>query len=122
MAPASTKLKKRGDDYHHGDLRNALLAAARRTLDEGNYETLSLRELARRAGVSANAPYRHFASKDEILAHVAAGGSTTSAGASMRCAAPTRSNASSACRTCTPASPASSPPCIASCSAPRSRP
>ena len=67
-------LTKPKDAYHHGDLRNALLAVARRELDAGAYEQLSLRELARLAGVSANAPYRHFASKDEILAEVAAQG------------------------------------------------
>lgn len=67
-------LKKPRNAYHHGDLRNALLAVARRELDAGAYEQLSLRELARLAGVSANAPYRHFASKDEVLAEVAAQG------------------------------------------------
>jgi AcrR family transcriptional regulator len=60
--------------YHHGDLRSALLGVARRELDAGSYETLSLRELARLAGVSPNAPYRHFKSKDEILAEIAAQG------------------------------------------------
>jgi AcrR family transcriptional regulator len=74
MTAASTRLKKRAADYHHGDLRNALLAVARRVLEKGDYERLSLRELARLAGVSANAPYRHFLSKDEILATVAAAG------------------------------------------------
>jgi len=67
-------LKKPRNAYHHGDLRNALLTVARRELDAGTYEQLSLRELARLAGVSANAPYRHFASKDEVLAEVAAQG------------------------------------------------
>lgn len=67
-------LKKPKNAYHHGDLRNALLSVARRELDAGAYEQLSLRELARLAGVSANAPYRHFGSKDEILAEVAAQG------------------------------------------------
>lgn len=61
-------------DYHHGDLRNAVVAVARQALDEGSYETLSLREIARLAGVSANAPYRHFASKNVLLAEVAATG------------------------------------------------
>lgn len=67
-------IRKPRSAYHHGDLRSALLAAARRELDAGAYETLSLRELARLAGVSPNAPYRHFASKDEILAEIAAQG------------------------------------------------
>lgn len=71
---ASPPLRKPGTAYHHGDLRNALLRAARAQLDAGAYEGLSLRELARIAGVSANAPYRHFQSKDEILAELAAQG------------------------------------------------
>ena len=58
--------------YHHGDLREALLAAALAMLEEGaDPAALSLREAARRAGVSAMAPYRHFADKDALLAAVA---------------------------------------------------
>ena len=57
--------------YHHGDLRAALLQAAARWLDERGAETLTLRELARAAGVSHAAPYHHFASRDELLAGVA---------------------------------------------------
>ncbi len=57
--------------YHHGDLRAALLQAAARWLDEQDAATLTLRELARAAGVSHAAPYHHFASRDELLAGVA---------------------------------------------------
>ena len=57
--------------YHHGDLRATLLAAAARWLDEQGAETLTLRELARAAGVSHAAPYHHFAGRDELLAGVA---------------------------------------------------
>jgi len=57
--------------YHHGDLRASLLQAAARWLDEQGPETLTLRELARAAGVSHAAPYHHFASRDELLAGVA---------------------------------------------------
>ncbi len=58
--------------YHHGDLRGALVAATLAMLEEGaNPTELSLREAARRAGVSAMAPYRHFADKDALLAAVA---------------------------------------------------
>ena len=58
--------------YHHGDLRDALLTAALDILEEsGDVVTLSLRETARRAGVSAMAPYRHFADKDALIAGVA---------------------------------------------------
>jgi AcrR family transcriptional regulator len=54
--------------YHHGDLRNALLVAARESLRAAPLAALSIRELARRVGVSANAPYRHFADRDALLA------------------------------------------------------
>ena len=57
--------------YHHGDLRASLLAAAARWLDEQGAESLTLRELARAAGVSHAAPYHHFAGRDELLAGVA---------------------------------------------------
>lgn len=53
--------------YHHGDLRKALLAAAAELLDEGGTDAVSLRECARRAGVSHAAPYRHFATKEALL-------------------------------------------------------
>jgi len=59
--------------YHHGDLRAALLAAAAGWLDEQGAQSLTLRELARAAGVSHAAPYHHFASRDELLAGVAEG-------------------------------------------------
>ncbi|KQQ11765.1 TetR family transcriptional regulator [Methylobacterium sp. Leaf123] len=58
--------------YHHGDLREALVAAGLSILEEGgDPASLGLRETARRAGVSAMAPYRHFPDKDALLAAVA---------------------------------------------------
>ncbi len=60
--------------YHHGDLRGALLRAAQEMLDEGGAAAVGLREAARRVGVSATAPYRHFADKDALLAALAAEG------------------------------------------------
>jgi AcrR family transcriptional regulator len=60
--------------YHHGDLPAALIAAARAILAEDGAEALSLRAVARRAGVSAMAPYRHFPDKEALLAAVAADG------------------------------------------------
>ena len=54
--------------YHHGDLRTALLEAAVEVLRERGVQGLSLRECARRVGVSHAAPYRHFANKDALLA------------------------------------------------------
>ncbi|MFM8819089.1 MAG: TetR/AcrR family transcriptional regulator [Phenylobacterium sp.] len=53
--------------YHHGDLRKALLEAGRRLLEvEGNAD-ISLRAVAREAGVSPAAPYHHFRDKSELL-------------------------------------------------------
>jgi AcrR family transcriptional regulator len=53
--------------YHHGNLRAALLAAAEKTLARRGARDLSLRELAREAGVSHAAPRRHFADKQALL-------------------------------------------------------
>lgn len=60
--------------YHHGDLRDALVASAAEILEEQGLAQLSLREAARRAGVSHNAPYRHFPDREALLAAVAAEG------------------------------------------------
>jgi AcrR family transcriptional regulator len=60
--------------YHHGDLRRAIVTAALDILSETQNVDFSLRELARRAGVSHNAPYKHFAEKSELLAAVSAAG------------------------------------------------
>lgn len=57
--------------YHHGDLRRVLVDAAYELVAEGGVETVSVREAARRAGVSPGAPFRHFASRDALLAAVA---------------------------------------------------
>lgn len=60
--------------YHHGDLRNALIRTCLAVLVENGVEALSLREVARRAGVSHTACYRHFADREALLAAVAAEG------------------------------------------------
>lgn len=60
--------------YHHGDLRPSLLRAAAKLLEKEGRDALSLRDLARRAGVSHNAPYRHFADRQALLAALAAEG------------------------------------------------
>jgi AcrR family transcriptional regulator len=60
--------------YHHGDLRAALLRGAGKVLEKQGVAALSLRDAARRAGVSHNAPYRHFADRDALLAALAAEG------------------------------------------------
>jgi AcrR family transcriptional regulator len=60
--------------YHHGNLRAGLIDAALARLAEQSAETLSLRQLAAMAGVSIAAVYRHFPSKDALLAEVAVDG------------------------------------------------
>jgi AcrR family transcriptional regulator len=61
-------------NYHHGDLRAALVRAAAAEIERGGYENLSLRELAESLGVSRAAPYRHFTDRRALLAAVAADG------------------------------------------------
>lgn len=60
--------------YHHGDLRQTLIDSAVRRIDAHGTEGLSLRALARDAGVSATAPYRHFESRTALLAAIATQG------------------------------------------------
>jgi AcrR family transcriptional regulator len=69
VKPVPTAGKLRGS-YHHRDLRNALLAAALEVLEREGVD-FTLRELARRVGVSHAAPYAHFADKAALLAEVA---------------------------------------------------
>jgi AcrR family transcriptional regulator len=57
--------------YHHGDLSRALIDAARRLLESEGPSALSLRAVAREAGVSPAAPYHHFKDKGELLDAVA---------------------------------------------------
>ena len=65
---------KAADSYHHGDLRTALIAAAREALEATRPEDITLKSLALRLGVSQPAPYRHFSSREALLAAVAADG------------------------------------------------
>ena len=60
--------------YHHGNLQEVLLRSAIQLIAEVGPTAFTLREVARRAGVSHNAPYRHFQDKDDLLAAVAAQG------------------------------------------------
>ena len=60
--------------YHHGNLRAELLAEAERTLREQGIDQLSLRDLARQAGVSHAAPRRHFADRQALLDALAEAG------------------------------------------------
>jgi AcrR family transcriptional regulator len=62
--------KPRGD-YHHGNLRRALLDCALQIIDEHGPEAFTVREAARRLGVDHRAAYRHFADRDAVIAAVA---------------------------------------------------
>ncbi len=57
--------------YHHGDLRRVLIDAALQLAEEGGAEQISVREAARRAGVSPGAPFRHFETRDALMTAVA---------------------------------------------------
>jgi AcrR family transcriptional regulator len=63
-----------GSTYHHGDLRAALVRAAVELLEADGTTELSLRAVARRAGVAPSAPYRHYADRDALISAVAAVG------------------------------------------------
>lgn len=60
--------------YHHGNLRDALLSAARRLLETEGHSNLSLRKCATAVGVSATAPQNHFANKAALLTALSAQG------------------------------------------------
>ncbi|XDD46083.1 TetR/AcrR family transcriptional regulator [Leptospira sp. WS39.C2] len=64
-------------DYHHGDLKRALLVAASEILEEVGYEGFSLRKCAARAGVSPNAPAHHFKDANGLLTSLAVEGFQT---------------------------------------------
>lgn len=66
--------KKAPGSYHHGDLRRSLIEAGRMLLARNGDGGLSLREVAKVAGVSHTAPYRHFKDKAELLAAIAEAG------------------------------------------------
>lgn len=68
-SPVTTGARR--DSYHHGDLKRALTHAALSLVAERGPKGFTLTEAARRAGVSAAAPYRHFADKAHLLATVA---------------------------------------------------
>ncbi|GAA3669105.1 TetR/AcrR family transcriptional regulator [Microbacterium marinilacus] len=63
-----------GDGYHHGDLRRALLDEAVRAISDSGVGALSLREVARRAGVSHAAPAHHFGDRRGLMTALAADG------------------------------------------------
>ena len=63
---------RRSRPYHHGNLRETLVAAGVELARTGGPDAVVLRAVSRQAGVSHNAAYRHFADHDELLAAVAA--------------------------------------------------
>jgi AcrR family transcriptional regulator len=69
---STSRIAKRS--YHHGELHASLLRAAGKILEKEGLVALSVREAARRAGVSHNAPYRHFPDRESLLAALAAEG------------------------------------------------
>ena len=69
--PRTPRRPKPRATYHHGRLREALLEAAERMIEEQGPETVTVREAARRAGVSPGAPFRHFASRTALRTGVA---------------------------------------------------
>ena len=70
MVAMTTPDESPGRSYHHGDLRRALVEAATALAEEGGSDGVVLREAARRVGVSPSAAYRHFPSRDGLLAAV----------------------------------------------------
>ena len=64
------KLKKRKSDYHHGNLRSALIQSGLELIDEKGIRALTLREIGKRLGVSRTAAYAHFKDKSAILAAI----------------------------------------------------
>lgn len=73
-ATEKTKTLKKRKAYHHGDLRRALVEAALDVLEKEGIEALSLRNVARKIGVSQAAPYAHFKNKHALLEAIASTG------------------------------------------------
>ena len=70
-SPTSRRRPAAAKPYHHGDLRRVLIEAALKLAEEGGPEAISVREAARRAGVSPGAPFRHFDSRAALMTAVA---------------------------------------------------
>lgn len=71
---STSRLKPAEPAYHHGDLRRALIDATAKIVAREGAAAVSLREVARAAGVSHNAPYRHFENLSALLAAIATEG------------------------------------------------
>lgn len=70
-SPRKRSIVKPSGEYHHGDLRRAVVQAALEILSEGDRSHFTLREAARRIGVNHRALYRHFVDREAVLAAVA---------------------------------------------------
>ena len=70
LASAARPARKRRGQYHHGDLRHALIQEAVRTIESEGVPALTLRAVGQRLGVSRTALYRHFTDKSALLAAV----------------------------------------------------
>lgn len=88
--PTSAPAAAARQGYHHGDLKNALLAAASGLLAQRGAESVSLREISQAAGVSHAAAYRHYADKQALLADLAEAGFRDLAGIHRRVTAASR--------------------------------
>lgn len=77
----SVNINSEKNRYHHGDLRAALIEEGLKLIDAGPADALSLREIARNAGVSATAVYRHFPDKAALLGALCLEGHARMAGA-----------------------------------------
>ncbi|MBD2463419.1 TetR/AcrR family transcriptional regulator [Oscillatoria sp. FACHB-1407] len=73
-AQSSVEAERSPQRYHHGDLRNALVQAGLEVLADEGISGLNLRKVARKAGVSEAAPYRHFEDKQALLVAIAQDG------------------------------------------------
>jgi AcrR family transcriptional regulator len=69
--PGRSDRSARGNRYHHGDLRAALIDTAIELIGERGVRGFSMAEASRRLGVAVSAPYAHFADRDDLLAAVA---------------------------------------------------
>jgi AcrR family transcriptional regulator len=65
------RARAKGESYHHGDLRRAVMEEAVAIVRKEGVAAVSLREIARRLGVSPGAPHHHFAEKDDLFAAIA---------------------------------------------------
>jgi AcrR family transcriptional regulator len=88
--PSPVRAAPARQGYHHGDLKNALQAAASGLLAQRGAESVSLREISQAAGVSHAAAYRHYADKQALLADLAEAGFRELAGINRQVIAATR--------------------------------